>query len=89
MCSPRTLRVCVCAFAILIRSPFFRPALLPPHSRTHACVRAGVNIGKALMELRLGSAHCGPPRYPGIAMPAEAKARLAADATAAGFFAKA
>ena len=45
-----------------------------------------VNIGKALMEMRLGG-HTGPPRYPALPMPDDAKARLRADATAAGFFA--
>ena len=47
---------------------------------------AGVNIGKALMELRLGGARTGGPRYPSKPMPDEAKARLRENATAAGFF---
>ena len=46
---------------------------------------AGVNIGKALMELRLGG-HSGAPRYPAKPMPEDAKARLREDAAAAGFF---
>jgi N-acetylneuraminate lyase len=47
---------------------------------------AGVNVGKALMEIRLGGKYVGPPRYPAPAMPAEGKARLRDAAEAAGFF---
>lgn len=48
---------------------------------------AGVNTGKALMELRLGGKHTGPPRYPSKPMPEDAKARLREAAEACGFFA--
>lgn len=47
---------------------------------------AGVNVGKALMELRLSGKHTGPPRFPGRPMPEEGKAALRAAAEAAGFF---
>jgi len=46
-----------------------------------------VNVGKALMELRLGGKHVGPPRFPSLPMADDAKERLRADAEAAGFFA--
>lgn len=46
----------------------------------------GVNIGKAIMEARLGGKHTGPPRYPGRAMTPAAKAALHADLEAQGFF---
>ena len=47
---------------------------------------SGIHVGKAVMEIRLGGKHVGPPRYPGDAMSADAKALLTADLTAAGFF---
>lgn len=46
----------------------------------------GTYVGKAIMELTLGGAHCGPPRYPWVGMSADAKLRLKADLTAIGFF---
>lgn len=45
-----------------------------------------VNVGKALMELRLGGKHTGPPRFPSLPMSADGMARLRKDAEAAGFF---
>jgi N-acetylneuraminate lyase len=47
---------------------------------------AGVNVGKAVMEARLGGKGCGPARCPGVAFPAEGAAKLKADLEAIGFF---
>jgi N-acetylneuraminate lyase len=51
-----------------------------------SCGVPGVNVGKALMELRMGGKNVGPPRYPGSAMPEEGKAKLKAAADAVGCF---
>jgi N-acetylneuraminate lyase len=44
------------------------------------------NVGKAIMELRLGGKHCGPPREPGVAVTPAGVAKLKADLEALGFF---
>ena len=45
-----------------------------------------MNVGKAILELRMGKP-AGPPRYPCAAMTPEAKEKLRADLDAFGFFA--
>lgn len=49
---------------------------------------SAANVGKAMMELRLGGKHCGPPRQPGVAVPAGAGGmdKLRADLDKLGFF---
>jgi hypothetical protein len=46
----------------------------------------GVNVGKAILELRMG-VPAGPPRYPGSPIPPAALSQLRADLDALGFFA--
>jgi N-acetylneuraminate lyase len=47
---------------------------------------AGCNVGKAIMELRLGGAGCGPARLPGYSVSDEGRAKLKADLERIGFF---
>jgi N-acetylneuraminate lyase len=44
------------------------------------------NVGKAIMEARLGGKHCGSPRYPICEVTAEGRAKLHKDLEALGFF---
>ncbi len=44
------------------------------------------NVGKAIMELRLGGKGCGAPRVPGVAVTAAGNERLKADLEKLGFF---
>jgi N-acetylneuraminate lyase len=47
---------------------------------------AGAYVGKAIMELRLGGKHCGPPRVPMVAVTPAGMVKLRADLEALGFF---
>jgi len=47
---------------------------------------AGCSVGKAIMEIRLGGAGCGPARLPGTSVTEEGRAKLTKDLTAIGFF---
>ena len=56
------------------------------HLFSLTCSSAGIYLGKAIMEARLGGKHCGPPRHPLSPMTPEGTAKLHADLKAIGFF---